>query len=32
MEVTSLNVYDGSYIMEVKTWKLLSETYTMEVT
>ena len=32
MEVTSLNLHHGSYLMEPTLWKLPSATYTMEVT
>ena len=32
MEVTSLNLHHVRYLMEVTPWKLLSGTYTMEVT
>ena len=32
MEVTSLNVHHGSYLMKLTAWKLPHETYAMEVT
>ena len=32
MEVTSLNVQQGRYLMELTPWKLPHGTYTMEVT
>ena len=32
MEVTSWNLYHGSYLVERTTWELPHETYTMEVT
>ena len=32
MEVTSLNVHHGSYLMELTPWKGPSGAYTMEVT
>ena len=32
MEVTSLNLQQGRYLMELTPWKLPHGTYTMEVT
>ena len=32
MEVTSLNLHHGTYLMELTPWKLPPGTYTMEVT
>ena len=32
MEVTSLNLHHGSYLMELTPWKLPHGTYTMRVT
>ena len=32
MEVTSWNLHQGNYVVELTPWKLPHETYTMEVT
>ena len=32
LEITSLNLHMGSYLMERTPWKLPNATYTMEVT
>ena len=32
MEVTSLKLHHGSYLVELTPWKLPHSTYTMEVT
>ena len=32
MEVTSWNLHHGSYLVELRPWKLPNGTYTMEVT
>ena len=32
MEVTSMNIHHGSYLLEPTPWKVPHETYTMEET